>query len=64
MLYFDTLTNVNTKEMMQYQYGTDASTMVDNHGLLEMRDETRWLGESVCVSDGLSQHAMNARVIV
>ena len=31
----------NTKELMQCQWGTETSTMVDNHGLLEMRGETR-----------------------
>ena len=36
----DILTNVNTKELMQCQCGTDTSTMVDNQGLLEMRGET------------------------
>ena len=30
MLYFDILTNVNIKELMQCQYGTATSTMVDN----------------------------------
>ena len=29
-------TNVNTKEQVYCQYGTDTSTMVDNYGLLEM----------------------------
>ena len=29
---------------MQCQCSIDASTMVDSHGLLEMRGETRWLG--------------------
>ena len=40
---------LNTKELMKCQCGiyTSSYTTVDNHGLLEMRGETRWLGESV-----------------
>ena len=59
MLYFDICTNVNTKELMQCQLGTDTSTMVGNHGLLEMRCDSRWLGESVSTG-GLLEPAMNA----
>ena len=59
MLYFYIWTNVNTKELMQFQYDTDTSTTVNNYGLLEMKGETRWLGMSVFAC-GLSEHAMNA----
>ena len=59
MLYFYIWTNVNTKELMQFQYDTDTSTTVNNYGLLEMKGETRWLGMSV-FTWGLSEHAMNA----
>ena len=37
MLYFYIWTNVNTKELMQFQYDTDAITTVNNHGLLEWK---------------------------
>ena len=61
MLYFYIWTklNVNTKELMQFQYDTDTSTTVNNYGLLEMKGETRWLGMSLFTC-GLSEHAMNA----
>ena len=59
MLYFYIWTNVNSKELMQFQYDTDTSTTVNNYGLLEMKGETRWLGMSVFTC-GLSEHAMNA----
>ena len=58
IFYFYIWTNVNTKELMQCQYDTDTSTTVNNHGLLEMKGETRWLGMSVFTC-GLSEHAMN-----
>ena len=44
---------------MQCQYGTDTTTMVDNHELLKMRGETRWLGESGSTG-WLSEPAKNA----
>ena len=47
MLYFYIWTNVNTKELMQFQYDTDTSTTVNNYGLLEMKGETRWLGDVI-----------------
>ena len=49
MLYFYIWTNVNTKALMQFQYDTDTSTTVNNHGLLEMKGETRWLGMPVFI---------------
>ena len=58
-LYFYIWTNVNTKELMQFQNDTDTSTTVNKHGLLEMKGGTRWLGMSVFTC-GLSEHAMNA----
>ena len=33
--------------------------MVDDYGLLEIRDETKWVGESVSTGC-LSEHVMNA----
>ena len=59
MLYFYIRTNVNTKELMQFQYDTDTSTTVNNYGLLGIEGETRWLGMPVFTC-GLSEHAMNA----
>ena len=59
MLFFYIWTNVNTKELMQFQYDTDTSITVNNYGLLEIKGETRWLGMSMCMC-GLSEHAMNA----
>ena len=60
MLYFYIWTNVNTKELMQFQYDIDTSTTVNNYGLLEMKGETRWLGMSVFTC-GLSEHAIKCQ---
>ena len=43
--YFYIRTNVNTKELMQFQYDKDTSATVNIHGLLEMKGDTRWTGD-------------------